>query len=135
MQNQSNPLWPQFLLQSCKQKIADLAVLWKEYLASLRETGLADRTSYKNTQGERFTTKKAGPFARLNVSPILVKSLIASGPAGVLLAGAIVLFRHAKITSTALQLVGAGCWAIVVLAHIAESFRLFPGMGWARNPA
>jgi hypothetical protein len=29
-----------------------------------------------------------------------------------------------------LQLVGAGCLLVVVLAHVAEAFKLFPIMGW-----
>ena len=29
-----------------------------------------------------------------------------------------------------LQLVGAGCLAVVVLTHVAESFKLFPIMRW-----
>ena len=29
-----------------------------------------------------------------------------------------------------LQLFGATCLVIVVLTHVAETFRLFPGMGW-----
>jgi DinB family len=58
MQNQSNPVWSQFTLERCKQEIFEIAALWKKYLASVDETGLADTTSYKNTKGESFTTKK-----------------------------------------------------------------------------
>jgi hypothetical protein len=29
-----------------------------------------------------------------------------------------------------LQLIGAGCLAVVVFAHVAETLKLFPVMGW-----
>jgi hypothetical protein len=29
-----------------------------------------------------------------------------------------------------LQLIGAGCLVVVVLTHVAETFKLFPIMGW-----
>ena len=29
-----------------------------------------------------------------------------------------------------LQLIGAGCLLVVVLTHVAETFKLFPIMGW-----
>jgi hypothetical protein len=29
-----------------------------------------------------------------------------------------------------LQLLGAGCLVVVVLAHVAEAFKLFSAMGW-----
>src|SRR5262249_1226458 len=29
-----------------------------------------------------------------------------------------------------LQVIGAGCLVVVVLAHVAEAFKLFPVMGW-----
>jgi uncharacterized damage-inducible protein DinB len=58
MEDQSNPVWPQFTLERCKREISDLAALWKEYLASLGEAGLADTTIYKNTKGESFTSQK-----------------------------------------------------------------------------
>ena len=31
-----------------------------------------------------------------------------------------------------LGLAGGICWSIVVLTHVAERFRLVPGMGWGR---
>ena len=35
-----------------------LADLWKNYLTSLNEAGLADSINYKNTKGENFTSQK-----------------------------------------------------------------------------
>jgi hypothetical protein len=29
-----------------------------------------------------------------------------------------------------LQVIGAGCLAVVLLTHVAEAFKLFPAMGW-----
>ena len=48
--------------------------------------------------------------------------------AGTLFCGAIVLFRREKSVSSFLQVIGAGCLIVVVLAHVAEALRLFPSM-------
>ena len=52
--------------------------------------------------------------------------------AGMLFGGAIVLFRRERSISSFLQLIGAGCLIVVVLAHVAEALRLFPSMQWGR---
>ena len=51
-------------------------------------------------------------------------------PAGTLFAGALTVFLRGKTPSSLLQLVGAGCLVVVVLAHICEALLLFPSMGW-----
>ena len=61
---------------------------------------------------------------------ILVRSLVASVPAGMLFAGSLALFLKEKAPSSLLQLLGAGCLVIVVLAHICEGLHLFPWMEW-----
>src|SRR5262249_25863094 len=39
--------------------------------------------------------------------------------------------RRRKVTIwRLLQLIGAGCLVVVVLTHVAETFKLFPIMGW-----
>jgi uncharacterized membrane protein len=39
--------------------------------------------------------------------------------------------RRRKVTIwRLLQLIGAGCLVVVVLTHVAETFKLFPSMGW-----
>jgi succinate dehydrogenase/fumarate reductase cytochrome b subunit len=60
----------------------------------------------------------------------LLRGLIALVPAGMLLAGALILFRKARTASSVLQIVGAGCLALVVLAHICEGLRLLSWMHW-----
>ena len=60
----------------------------------------------------------------------LLKSLIALVPTVVLLAGAAVLFARKKSTYSFLQLLGAGCLVIVVLAHVCEALHLLPWMQW-----
>jgi len=58
LQKQTYPVWPQFTLEQCKLEVAELPGLWKNYLAALGEAGLSRSLTYKNTQGESFTSKK-----------------------------------------------------------------------------
>jgi hypothetical protein len=60
----------------------------------------------------------------------LLKGLVALMPAGMLLFGSVVLFFRGKTVSSVLQLLGAGCLVVVVLAHICEALHLFPSMHW-----
>jgi len=60
----------------------------------------------------------------------LMRALVASVPAGMLFAGALALFLRGKVLSSILQLLGAGCLVVVVLAHICEALYLFPSMEW-----
>jgi succinate dehydrogenase/fumarate reductase cytochrome b subunit len=60
----------------------------------------------------------------------LVRSLVASVPAGMLFAGSLALSLKGKAPSSLLQLLGAGCLVVVVLAHICEALHLFPSMEW-----
>jgi hypothetical protein len=47
-----------------------------------------------------------------------------------LLSGSAVLFCKGKTLCSFLQMLGAGCLAVVVLSHIAEGLHLFPSMHW-----
>jgi hypothetical protein len=51
-------------------------------------------------------------------------------PTAMLLAGSVLLFSRDKTVSSFLQLLGAGCLMMVVLAHVAETFNFLPWMGW-----
>jgi hypothetical protein len=51
-------------------------------------------------------------------------------PACLLLFGAVVVFLRRRTASSILQLLGAGCLMVVVLAHVAEALHLFPRMQW-----
>jgi hypothetical protein len=57
-------------------------------------------------------------------------SLLALAPVSVLFAGSAILFLRAKTVASFLQLVGAGCLVVVVLAHVCEALHLFPWMRW-----
>jgi hypothetical protein len=61
---------------------------------------------------------------------ILLKALVASVPACMLLFGAGLWFLRGKTMYSVLQLVGAGCLVVVVLAHVSEGLHLFPWMHW-----
>jgi hypothetical protein len=60
-----------------------------------------------------------------------VTALLGLGvPACLLLSGAVVLFFKQRTASSLLQLLGAVCLMVVVLAHVAEALHLFPWMQW-----
>ena len=60
----------------------------------------------------------------------LLKALVASVPACMLLFGAVVWFCRGKTVCSFLELLGAGCLVVVVLAHVSEAINLFPWMHW-----
>jgi len=67
------------------------------------------------------------------VNTASLKALIALAPARILFFASVVLFFRQKSVSSLLQLLGAGCFVVVVLTHIFEAFHLFPSMGWGRE--
>ena len=64
------------------------------------------------------------------MNDVLLKALLALLPAGMLLSGSVVLFLRTRSVSSCLQLLGAGCLVVVVLAHISEALHLFAWMRW-----
>lgn len=60
----------------------------------------------------------------------LLKALVALIPVSMLFSGSVVLFSRHKTIWPLLQLLGAGCLILVILAHILEALRLFPWMYW-----
>jgi hypothetical protein len=62
----------------------------------------------------------------------LLKALVALVPAGILFVGSVLLllFLRGRTLGSCLQLLGAGCLVMVVLAHICEALHLFPWMHW-----
>src|SRR6266446_2084971 len=60
----------------------------------------------------------------------LLKGLVALVPASILFSGSVVLFFRERTVCSLLQLLGAGCLVIVVLAHVCEALHLFPWMHW-----
>src|SRR5438093_3685563 len=61
---------------------------------------------------------------------ILLKSLIAFVPVGILFAWSLISFVHGKAVGSFLQLLGAGCLVVVVLTHVCEALHLLPFMHW-----
>jgi hypothetical protein len=57
-------------------------------------------------------------------------ALLALAPVSVLFAGSVILFLRGKTVASFLQLLGAGCLVVVVLAHVCEALHLFPWMHW-----
>src|SRR5438132_4209515 len=72
----------------------------------------------------------AGEEGIMESQVTLMRALVASVPVGLILAGALALFLRGKALSSLLQLLGAGCLVVVVLAHICEALLLFPSMEW-----
>ena len=60
----------------------------------------------------------------------LAKALVALVPAGILFIGSVFLLAREKNLGCFLQLLGAACLVIVVLAHLCEALHLFPRMQW-----
>jgi len=60
-------------------------------------------------------------------------TLVALLPACTLFVGSVVLFSTEKTLPSLLQVLGAGCLVIVVLAHICEALRLIPSLEWGRE--
>src|SRR5215469_5863372 len=64
-------------------------------------------------------------------SATFTKAFIALIPACMLLWGSTVqYFRWKKSASTLLQLLGAGCLVVVVVAHVFEALHVMSWMGW-----
>ena len=66
------------------------------------------------------------------MSATSLKALVALVPACMLLSGSAVLFFRGRTLWSLLQLLGAACLVVVVLAHLSEALHLFPWMGWGR---
>jgi hypothetical protein len=70
---------------------------------------------------------------RLNsgaMNPMLIKALAVLVPVSLLLVYSVAVFVTRKTVSAALQIVGATCLVVVVLAHVAEALHLLPAMRW-----
>lgn len=60
----------------------------------------------------------------------LLKALVILIPTGTLFCSSLVLFVRARTGPNFLQLLGAGGFVMVVLAHVCEALHLLPWMGW-----
>jgi hypothetical protein len=64
------------------------------------------------------------------VNITLLKALIASVPATLLLLWSAAVFFKARTGWSVIQLLGAGCLLMVVVTHICEALQLLPWMHW-----
>ncbi len=55
-QRPSLPVWPDFLIERCKQEIEDVAARWHEYLTHLSPAQLSESIHYKNSKGEDWVS-------------------------------------------------------------------------------
>jgi hypothetical protein len=62
-----------------------------------------------------------------------IKSFGALAPSSMLLFGSIVLLSKTKNVGSLLQVLGAGCLNLVILAHIAEALHWFAFMHWGQE--
>ncbi|HKU22145.1 MAG TPA: hypothetical protein VJQ50_14085 [Terriglobales bacterium] len=60
----------------------------------------------------------------------LHQALLGLVPTSLLLAGSLIFFLKRRSTGSVLQLLGAGCLLLVILAHLCDGLHLFPGIGW-----
>lgn len=54
-QPQSTAVWPDLTLQQCKAQIAELAGLWKAFLAKTSRGQLSEKVTYTNSKGEPWS--------------------------------------------------------------------------------
>lgn len=62
--------------------------------------------------------------------PHCFKSLLVLVPTCLLLSGSTIMFFRQRTLLLLIQLVGASCIVLVVLAHVCEALLLFPAIGW-----
>jgi uncharacterized damage-inducible protein DinB len=55
-QPQSLPVWPDFAIDQCESQIAEVARLWRTFLAQLDPAGLPANVTYKNSKGEPWNS-------------------------------------------------------------------------------
>jgi uncharacterized damage-inducible protein DinB len=55
-QPQSLPVWPDVTFDQCEAQIANLALLWREFLSHVSSPGLSEKVTYKNSKGEPWTS-------------------------------------------------------------------------------
>lgn len=65
-----------------------------------------------------------------DMKSIMITAVLASLPICVLLTGAAVLFSRERTVASSAQLLGAGCFMVVVAAHFAEALQWLPSMRW-----
>src|SRR5437660_295487 len=64
------------------------------------------------------------------MNPIFTKAIAALVPTGMLLVGSALQFSRRKGTAAILQLIGAACLVVVIIAHVCEALNWFPWMHW-----
>lgn len=64
------------------------------------------------------------------MTPTLARSIVVAVPVIVLLVVSLARLSRRRTASAVLQLAGALCVVVVVLAHVAEGARLLGFMGW-----
>jgi len=53
---QSTPVWPTTDLSGCQERAAEMANLWRNYLAGLDADNLSSSIPYRNSKGEQWTS-------------------------------------------------------------------------------
>jgi len=64
------------------------------------------------------------------MNPTFAKAIAALVPTGMLLVGSTLQFSRQKGVAAVLQLIGATCLTVVVIAHLCEALGWFPWMHW-----
>jgi uncharacterized damage-inducible protein DinB len=54
---QSMAVWPGSTLEECEALAAEVALSWRDYLAGLAAGGLEEMVEYKNSKGERWSSR------------------------------------------------------------------------------
>lgn len=55
-QPQTMPVWPESGIPECEEQIAELACVWRDFLAGLSDLQLPQKVQYKNSKGEPWNS-------------------------------------------------------------------------------
>ena len=64
------------------------------------------------------------------MNPTFAKAIASLVPTAMLLVGSALQLSRRKDTAVLLHLIGAACFAVVVIAHFCEALNWFPWMHW-----
>ncbi len=53
---QTLPVWPTLTLHECEMQAGELSTIWRDYLKEINQAGLSNSVTYKNSQGENWTS-------------------------------------------------------------------------------
>jgi uncharacterized damage-inducible protein DinB len=72
------PVWPALAVEECSGGVSELSSMWNEYLAGLNSSRLAERVSYTNSKGEKWTSPVEDILTHVTIHSAYHRGQIAS---------------------------------------------------------